>query len=134
MSIHRQRRRLGASINIIGLGVAVLALAASVASARPPSHYQNWARTSNNSAGVVFHPNGDYFQVWNNGDPKTNLGVSIIFNYKGINDAWKSAAEVTLVGYSCCVHGYNFREHRHIYFYIIGPDNRKSPISEYSTS
>jgi hypothetical protein len=124
MSIHSKA--------LIGLIVAASALVSASASAKPASPYQNWAQNRNNSAGVVFHPRGDYFEVWNNGRPQDIYGVSVIFNYKGVNDRWKSAGEVQVHGKSY-VHR-NFDEHHHIYFYILGPDNPKSPISEYRTN
>jgi ABC-type sugar transport system substrate-binding protein len=108
------------------------ALAVASASARPPSTYRNWAQTPNNSAGVVFHPKGDYFEVWNNGGDDDIYGVSIVFNYKGVDDRWKSAGEVQAHGRSL-VHR-NFSEEHHIYFYIVGPDNTVSPISEFRTN
>jgi hypothetical protein len=111
---------------------AVSLLAAASVSAKPPSTYRNWAQTPNNSAGVVFHPGSDYFDVWNNGGDDDIYGVSIVFNYKGVKDRWKSAGEVQAHGHSYA--HYNFSEKRNIYFYIVGPDNTKSSISEYRTS
>jgi hypothetical protein len=68
--------------------------------------------------------------VWNNGPG--DYGVSIIFNYKGVGDRWKSAGEVAAPGHSREYH--DFRENRSIYFSILGPDNGRSPISDYRTS
>jgi hypothetical protein len=119
---------------LIGVLAAVVWIAALPATPASASAYRNWAQTPNNSAGVVFHPKGDYFEVWNNGKPGEDIyGVSIVFNYKGVDDKWKSAGEVKTFGRSL-VHR-NFSEKRHIYFYIVGPDNTVStPVSEYRTN
>jgi hypothetical protein len=122
--MRRQRIRIAAVA--LMLGVSALASAASAAAVP----YRNWAQTPNNSAGIVYHPYGDYIEVWNNGPG--DYGVSIIYNYKGIKDRWKSAGEIKEPGHSW--HQHNFAEKRRIYFYILGPDNTKSPISEYRTS
>jgi hypothetical protein len=117
---------------LIGVLAAVVWIAALPATPASASAYRNWAQTPGNSAGVVFHPKGDYFEVWNNGGKDDIYGVSIVFNYKGVNDSWKSAGEVKARGKSL-VHR-NFSEKHHIYFYIVGPDNtRSTPVSEYRT-
>jgi hypothetical protein len=113
-------------ILVTGIIAAVTALTASTASA---ASYRNWAQTPNNSAGVVFHPHGDWFEVWNNGPG--DYGVSIAYNYKGVKDRWKSAGEIQEPGHSWTKH--NLAEGKRIYFYIIGPDNTRSTISEYRT-
>jgi hypothetical protein len=76
----------------------VSAFAASAASARPPSTYRNWARTPGNAAGVVFHPYGDFWEVWYNRGGDTPSAVNVEFNYKGIDDRWKTAVQQIVVG------------------------------------
>jgi hypothetical protein len=121
-------RRQGIRIAAVAVMLAVSALASAASASAIP--YRNWAQTPNNSAGIIYHPHGDYIEVWNNGPG--DYGVSIAYNYKGIKDRWKSAGEIKDPGHSWQQH--NFAEKRRIYFYIIGPDNTKSPISEYRTS
>jgi hypothetical protein len=132
----RPRAIAGAAVILAALAWAVLMPAPGSArpeadpAARTAVPYRNWARTPNNSAGVVFRPRRDLFEVWNNGPG--DYGVSIIYNYKGVDDRWKSAGEIATPGRSVEYH--EFRENRSIYFYILGPDNRRSPVSEYRTS
>lgn len=131
----RSRFHRVVTVAAIGLVAAItMFTVTATASARPPSDYRNWAQTPHNSAGVVFHPRGDWFEVWNNKRYEPgDYGVSIAYNYKGIRDRWKSAGEIA----PGTRHTYafnNFREHRHIFFYIVGPDNTESSISEYRTS
>ncbi|MFE4336523.1 hypothetical protein ACFRQM_46445 [Streptomyces sp. NPDC056831] len=54
--------------------------------------YRNWAQTSGNTAGVVFHPYGDKFEIWDN--VRNAQSVWVAYNYKGVNDAWKRAGSV----------------------------------------
>jgi hypothetical protein len=112
-------------IAVVGLLGAILATSAAPAFAFP---YRNWARTDNNSAGVIFRPNGDYWEVYNNASGHT----SVIYHYKGINDRFKSAAEVDPQGRTVVKH--NVIEGRRIIFWVIGPDHRVSSKSEYRTS
>jgi hypothetical protein len=57
-------RRHAIRIGAVAVMLAVSALA-SAATASAVT-YRNWAQTPNNSAGIVYHPHGDYIEVWNN--------------------------------------------------------------------
>jgi hypothetical protein len=125
--MHRQGRsgRWTRRIAVAGLAGAILATSAAPAVAFP---YRNWARTDNNSAGVIYRPYGDYWEVYNNARGHT----SVIYHYKGISDRWKSAAEVSVQGRTVVQH--NVVEGRRIIFRVIGPDHSLSDKSEYRTS
>jgi hypothetical protein len=110
----------------------VSAFTASAASARPPSKYRNWAQTPGNAAGVVFHPNGDYWEVWYNRGGDAPSAVNVEFNYKGVNDRWKTVVQQIVVGKTHFAVRRNVLEHRRIFFRITESD--RSPISEYRTS
>ncbi len=64
------RLRRIVSIASVGITTAVSAFAATpLAAAGPPPrdgpfNAQNWARTPENAAGVVFHPHADDFEIW----------------------------------------------------------------------
>lgn len=105
-------------------GIAMVALVAAVslsvappASAQPdPRDYPNTnrAQTPNNGAGVIFHPVGDKFEIWDNVTDERS--VSVFWNYVGIDDEWKGA--------TCkrryCVIDRNMKEEPHqIYFQIL---------------
>ena len=108
------------------------AFAVPVASARPPSKYQNWARTPGNAAGVVFHPYGDYWEVWYNRGGDSPSAVNVEFNYKGVNDRWKTVVQQIVLGRTHFRVRRNVLEHRHIFFRIT--ESKTSPISEYRTT
>lgn len=75
------------SVTLLG---SALALAPTAGAAGYPN--QNWARTSGNSAGVVFHPYGDQFEIWDNVHDASATWVA--YNYKGVNDSWKRVGRV----------------------------------------
>lgn len=125
MHTQGQPRRWTRRIAVVGLLGAILATNATPAFAHP---YRNWARTDNNSAGVIFRPYGDYWEVYNNARGHT----SVIYHYKGVDDRLKSAAEVSVQGRTVVRH--NVIEGRRIIFWVIGPDHRVSSKSEYRTS
>jgi hypothetical protein len=125
MNTQEKTRRWTRRIAILGLLGAILATSAAPAFAFP---FRNWARTDNNSAGVIFRPHGDRWEVWNNAPGLT----SVIYHYKGIKDRWKTAAEVQVQGLNREQH--NVKEDRRIIFWVIGPDLRWSSKSEYRTS
>src|SRR4051812_45293924 len=102
-------------------GLAAL-IAAAPAAAQPQSiPYSDRVQTANNSAGVIYHPYGDYFEVWNNGPG--DYGVSGVYRYAGAT-TWHSAVEEDPPGPHWDHH--DVLEHRHIVFYIVGPDNQIS--------
>jgi hypothetical protein len=109
------------------------AFAASAASARPPSKYRNWARTPGNSAGVVFHPYGDYWEVWYNRGGDAPSAVNVSFNYKGVDDRWKTVVQQIVVGKTHFRVRRNVLEHRRIFFRITESQTSR-PISEYRTT
>jgi hypothetical protein len=123
-------RRAGASIVLL---CVIGAIAATTATARPPSHYRNWAQTPHNAAGVVFHPYGDFFEVWGNRRGPEPYAVLVEYNYKDVNDRWKPVFQQILVGPEHFKLRQTLREHRHIFFRIFGPDGH-SAISEYRTT
>jgi hypothetical protein len=55
------------------------------------------------------------------------------YNYKGVDDAWKSVFRQILIGQYHTKFRHNVAEHRRIFFRILGPDG-DSPISEYGTT
>jgi hypothetical protein len=117
---------------VSGIGAIALASAvlASPASAQPnPADYptQNHAQTPGNTGGVIFHPHGDGFEIWDN--DKNGLPVNVYYNYVGVKDKWKvitSREHHTLIRR-------NLAEFPHrIYFYIEASD-RTSQIVKYRT-
>lgn len=133
MNRHSKRARRTRTRRIVGLACALTALATTTASARPPSHYRNWAQTPHNGAGVVFHPYGDYFEVWGNQRGPEPYSVLVQYNYKNVKDSWKTVFLQILVGPEHFKFRHNLREHRHIFFRIYGPGGH-SPISEFRTT
>ena len=111
----------------------VSAFAASAASARPPSVYRNWAQTPGNSAGVVFHPYGDYWEVWYNRGGDSPSAVNVEFNYKGVKDRWKTVVQQIVLGKMHFTVRRNVLEHRRIFFRITESQTSR-PISEYRTT
>jgi hypothetical protein len=109
------------------------AFVAATASARPPSTYRNWAQTSGNSAGVVFRPYGDSWEVWYNRPADEPSAILVQFNYKGINDRWHTVLQQVVFGQQHWKFRRNVAEHHRIYFRIQEGD-KISPISEYRTT
>jgi hypothetical protein len=137
--MYRKGNRRAATIAIVGL-LAISAFA-TPASARPASHYLDWAQVPGNAAGVVFHPNGDLFDIWDNRRGDSEYTV-VYYNYKGVRDRWKEAG-VVKDGVKSTRLRHNLVEHRHIYFYIAlwqhDPAGQPeqvltSDISEYRTT
>lgn len=125
--------RSRAIATVIGAACAAFALSASSASGAWSQHsWQNWSRTPTNSAGVVFHPHGDYFEVWDN-SATFGLRTKVKYNYVGINDRWKTAVSLPDRHPLHVWTRHNLIEHKHIYFYI---EDLGSPsyASEYRTS
>jgi hypothetical protein len=132
MRIHGRARLLARGIAVLTALCVVGVFAASAASARPPSTYRNWAQTPGNSAGVVFHPYGDFWEVWHNVPGDSPSAIRVEYNYKGVRDRWKTAVQQIVIGRTHFKVRRNVLEHRRIFFRII--EHRKSPISEYRTS
>ena len=117
---------------VVGL-VCLTSSVPAAAGAHPPSHYRDWTQTPLNAAGVAFRPYGDFFEVWGNQRGDQPYAVSAQFNYKRVRDRWKTVFQQILVGPQHFRFRRDVREHRHIFFRIIGPDGR-SPIAEYRTT
>jgi hypothetical protein len=109
------------------------AFVAATASARPPSTYRNWAQTSHNSAGVVFRPYGDTWEVWYNRRDQELSAVLVQFNYKGIKDGWHTVLRQIVIGPTHWKFRRNVAEHHRIFFRIV-EGAKVSPISEYRTT
>jgi hypothetical protein len=122
----RLHRGIAAIAVVAGLGV----FGTASASARPnPADYPttNRAQTPGNTAGVIFHPLGDRFEIWDN--DKNGLPVDVYYNYVGVKDKWK---KITSRRHHTLIRR-NLAEFPHqIYFYIEGSD-RTSPIVKYRT-
>ncbi|MET8647370.1 hypothetical protein ABZX69_42240 [Streptomyces sp. NPDC004074] len=73
-----------AALSAVLLGGAV-ALAPAASAASYPN--QNWSQIAGNHAGVVFHPYGDKFEIWDN--LHDGYMVWVEYNYKGVSDKWK---------------------------------------------
>src|SRR3954453_1448232 len=111
--------------------VGVLASTAT-ATARPPSTYRNWAQTKANSAGVVYHPYGDKWEVWYNVNSDSPAVVAVEYNYKGVADKWKTIIREIVIGRTYFKVRANVKERKHIFFRIYSPS--RSSISEYRTT
>ena len=126
-----------AAVALVGV---VSMIAASSASARPPAEYRNWAQTASDSADVVFHPHGDHFVVRSRKRAGLRGGrVAVMYHYKNVDDKWKKAVDVFAVGRQTFRVRHNLREHRRIYFYVIGADGSTSirgplKVSEFRTT
>jgi hypothetical protein len=108
------------------------AFTASAVSARPPSTFRNWAQTPGNTAGVVYHPGGDLWEVWHNVPGDAPSAIRVEYNYKGVKDRWKTAVQQIVLGLEHFTVERNVLERRRIFFRII--ESKASPISEYPTS
>jgi hypothetical protein len=104
-----RRQRLAS----IALTCAAGALAATPASAYE-IRYQDWSRVPDNSAGAVFRPYNDSFQVWDN--VRDGVPASVSWNYKGIRDRWKSLQPQDGAQHTFDL---NLREGRHVYFHVV---------------
>jgi hypothetical protein len=84
--------------------VAASAFTASPAAAKPPDAtasaagpscyevpYSSRLQAKNNAAGVIFVRNGDWWRLWDN--QRDGWTVRVEYNYAGVDDAWKPAAE-----------------------------------------
>jgi hypothetical protein len=113
--------------------LAALAVAVSIAAAAPASayqiRYQDWSRVGDNSAGAVFRPNGDKFQVWDNN--RDGVPVTLAWNYKGVNDHWKYLSPQDGAQHTFNL---NLSETHHVYFYVSSAYGAPPYISEYRTN
>ncbi|MFD8354924.1 hypothetical protein ACFV1X_39150 [Streptomyces coelicoflavus] len=85
MTIPIRRKSAAVTAGLMCASSVLLAGAAPASAASYP--YRNWSQTSNNSAGVVFRPSGDYFEIWDN--VRGSGGAYVEFNYKNVKDKWK---------------------------------------------
>jgi hypothetical protein len=101
---------------VVAAAIAGAALPAS-ASAVP---YQRWAQAPNNTAGVVFHPYGDKFEIWDN--YQDHSGTYVLWRYAGSRN-WHRGGAVGDRGHD--VVDKNLREGRIIIFRVFtgGPDS-----------
>jgi hypothetical protein len=121
-------RMTGAAVAVVLVAVTAFTGTASAADYRTSDRVQ----TYRNAAGVIFHPLGDKFEIWDNVKDKRRVYVS--WNYVGIKDGVKRV-------YSRGRHSQfrvNMKEFPHrIYFPITGylEDGKKvaSEIVKYPT-
>jgi hypothetical protein len=85
--------------------------------------YQRWAHAPNNTAGVVFHPYGDKFEIWDNYDDGS--GAYVLYRYAGSRN-WHRGGSAPDQGHRLV--NLNLREHRTIIFHVstAGPDSNDS--------
>jgi hypothetical protein len=122
----RLHRSVAAIAIVAGLGL----FGTSTASAQPdPADYATTdrAQTPGNTAGVIFHPLGDRFEIWDN--DKNGLPVRVFYNYVGVDDAWKT---VTSRRHHSLIRRNLAEFPRQIYYYVEG-SARTSPIVKYRT-
>jgi hypothetical protein len=125
LSLHRV-----GSLAAVALVAAVTAFAASPASAVNPADYPTRDRTQthNNSAGVIFHPYGDKFEIWDN--VKDGGPVYVWYNYVGIDDKWKMVQSEGRHS----MKRRNLAENRQIYFWVADAYHPlKNAIVKYRT-
>lgn len=116
-----------AGIAVVALAMSVAAPAAAKADPRDYPH-TNRTQTIGNGAGVIFHPFGDKFEIWDN--IKDDESVTVRWNYVRVDDDWK---EVTCKRRYCVIDR-NLREQpNQIYFYIEDAQPARSPIVRHRT-
>jgi hypothetical protein len=125
----RERRGCmkGMTKTLIGGIAAIALLAAATPAAAYEIRYQDWSRVPDNSAGAVFHPNGDLFEVWDN--VKDGVPVWVEWNYKGIRDRWKSLQTTKRHQ----IFDLHLRRPNHVYFHVVSGYGGPQYISEYRT-
>jgi len=118
--------------SMIALAVIVAGVTAFSATSASAQNISNRAQAPGNVAGVIFHPNGDCFEIWDN--VRNGISVRVSWNYYGVKDRVK--AEYSKGRHSMrCV---NMKEFPHqIKFRISGLDAngrlQKSGILRYRT-
>jgi hypothetical protein len=116
-----------ATVPIVVAGVT--AAAPSPASAQAVS---DRTQAPGNVAGVIFHPQGDCFEIWDN--VKNGIKVRVSWNYVGVDDRVKAVYSVGRHSMRCA----KMKEFpRQVYFRVSGLDAngrlQKSPIVRYRT-
>ena len=111
--------------------LAALAIASSPAAAQYPT--TNQVQAPGNAAGVIFHPRGDCFEIWDN--VADNAAVWVSWNYVGVDDSIKR--EFSWRGQKTTLQCPNMKEGEQIYFRVTGRTSRgdvvKSAIVKYRT-
>jgi hypothetical protein len=74
--------------SMIALAVIVAGVTAFSATSASAQNISNRAQAPGNVAGVIFHPNGDCFEIWDN--VKNNIRVRVSWNYYGVKDRVKA--------------------------------------------
>lgn len=90
--------------------------------------YRRWARGVENHCGTVFHPKGDWFEVWRNGWGN----CALYWRYHGTK-AWKHGAYVSDVDYKK-IKNLNFDERRKIDFWITGEFGDEAGMAYFRTN
>jgi hypothetical protein len=124
-----KRRPFLLAIATAVIAAGAVALTASSASAQTIS---DRAQAPRNVAGVIFHPGGDCFEIWDN--VKNGIRVRVSWNYHGIRDRVKAVYSVGRHSWRCV----NMKEFPHqIRFRISGLDSsgrlQKSGILRFRT-
>jgi hypothetical protein len=88
---------------------------------------RNWTQTPGNTAGVVFHPFGDYFEIWDN--RKDGHAVRVWWNYVGVNDRPKKVTSRGHYGFGRL----KLAEYPHAIYFRINDIYGKSQIVKYRT-
>jgi hypothetical protein len=122
MSIHR----------ILIIVVATLMASVIATSSASAWTWSDRARTQHNYAGVVFHPNGDCFEIYDN--VANGKRVRVSWNYVGVKDKVKFAYSAGKRTLRCP----KIKEPAEIYFKIKGHDESgfilyDSPIARWRT-
>jgi hypothetical protein len=102
------------------------------ASASAQVAYSNSAQAPDNAAGVVFHPRGDLFEIWDN--RKDGIPVQVWYRYANRSDWHRIVSHVHYHAYRRDMKEYPYQ----VVFLIDGHDNRgkfvRSAPSRYRTS
>src|SRR6266545_4707315 len=98
--------------------LATIAMGASAGSAVGAGYpYRNWTRSPGNTAGVVFHPDGDRWDIYDN--RRDGYPVFVRFGYlgkSGIEGRWHEVGHV-IDGHVSVTR--NVAEHRMIVFQVF---------------
>jgi hypothetical protein len=121
------------NIHRILMLVAVTVTASAIATSSALAWtWSDRARTQHNYAGVVFHPNGDCFEIYDN--VANGKRVRVSWNYAGVKDKVKFAYSAGKRTLRCP----NIKEPAEIFFKIKGHDESgfilyDSPIARWRT-
>jgi hypothetical protein len=118
--------------SMIALAVLVAGVTAFTASSASAQNISDRAQAPGNVAGVIFHPDGDCFEIWDN--VKNGVKVRVSWNYYGVKDRVKAVFSHGKHSMRCV----NMKEFPHqIKFRISGLDKsghlQKSGILRYRT-